>query len=215
MCSYAEVLDVANTLMNGPLDGSIFAKLTRLRYLDLSETTFNSTIPETLAKLPRLSALYAYKSGLRGKVGDFLPYMTNMFEMWLDDNYDLGGTIPSSIGTLTALASFSLANGDISGTIPSEIGKLTGMQQMWLYGNWLTGTVPSEIGRLTSLKIFAIEGNSIKNTVMPQEICQLDMVALSSDCGGENELMECACCTCCEAPCPIMNLPIYGDRLRL
>jgi Leucine-rich repeat (LRR) protein len=205
---------MADTLMTGPLEGAVFEKMSHLRYLEISENAFNSTIPELLAKLPKLSAFYAYDCGIQGELQDFLPHMKSMFELWMDDNDDLGGTIPTLIGGLTDLASLSLANNDIVGTIPSEIGKLTKMDQMWLYGNWITGTIPSEIGLLTALKIFAVEDNSIKETSMPSEVCQLDMVALSSDCGGEDDFVDCDCCTCCEAPCPIKNLPIYGNRRR-
>ena len=206
------MLIAANTSITGPLDGRVFEPLTRLRYLEISENRLNSTIPQGLADLPNLHALYAYKSGLMGKVQDFLPRMKSIFEIWLDDNYELGGTIPTEVGLLTDLASFSISNGAVIGQIPSEVGLLTNMQQLWLFGNYLSGEIPSQIGSLSALKIFAVEDNAIKDTSMPQQICDLEMVSLSSDCGGEIDLIQCDCCTCCEAPCPIMNLPIYQNR---
>lgn len=205
---------MANTLMTGPLDGAVFEQMSHLHYLEISENEFNSTIPEGLAKLPKLSALYAYRCGIQGELTDFLPLMTKMFELWMDENYDLGGTIPPSIEALTDLASLSLANNDLSGSIPSEIGKVNKMDQMWLYGNWLTGPIPSEIGLLTDLKILALEDNNFKAATMPSQVCEFDMVALSSDCKGEDDFVDCDCCTCCEAPCPIKNLPIYVNGRR-
>jgi Leucine-rich repeat (LRR) protein len=207
-----EVLITANTSITGPLDGRVFEPLTRLRYLELSDNALNSTIPQQIADLPNLHALYAYRSGITGNVQDFLPRMKSIFEIWLDDNYELGGTLPTTVGLLTNLASFSISNGDLSGTIPSEIGLLSNMQQLWLYGNYLSGDIPSEIGSLSLLKIFAVEDNIIKDTSMPKQVCDLEMVALSADCGGETIFVQCDCCTCCEAPCPITNLPIYGNR---
>ncbi|KAL3919565.1 MAG: hypothetical protein SGILL_003691, partial [Bacillariaceae sp.] len=149
--------------------------LTHLRYLEISENSLNSTIPLGLADLPNLQALYAYKSGITGKVEDFLPRMKSIFEIWLDDNYDLGGTIPTEVGMLTTVASLSISNAAVEGPIPSTIGLLTNMQQLWLYGNYLSGEIPSEIGALSALKIFAVEDNEIMDTSMPSQVCDLDM----------------------------------------
>jgi hypothetical protein len=207
------VLDIASNLFFGDLDGSIFEPMTKLIYLELGGNSFNSTMPLEISKLPKLEAFYAYDCGLEGNI-EYVANMDQMFELWMDDNPGLEGTIPTEIGKLTALASLSLSGCDFSGQIPTEIGELTMMEQMWLFGNWLSGDIPSEIGLLTVLEIFGVEDNNITDVTMPSEICDLNLVALSADCGGAFDFMDCDCCTCCEPPCPIADLPPLYDGTR-
>jgi hypothetical protein len=137
--SELKILDISDTYFIGELDGSIFAPLTQLMYLEMGGNFYNSTLPQQLIDLPNLEALYAYECGLKGDIG-FLPSMGKIVELWLDGNADLGGTIPTEVGQLTNMASLSATNCDMWGQIPSELGKLTMMEQMWFYGNWFSGT---------------------------------------------------------------------------
>lgn len=209
-----QILDVGESLFVGELDGSIFGSLTNLLYLEIGGNLFNSTIPSEIYTLPKLEALYAYESGFRGDLS-FIPKMKNIFELWVDDNPEIVGTIPSEIGQISTMASLSVSSCGLTGQIPTEIGKLSLMQQMWFFGNWFTGSIPSEFAKLSSLKILGIEDNDIINAKMPQEICSMDLIALSADCGGESDYIECACCTCCESPCPVANLPVYEPKRKL
>ena len=125
-------------------------------------------------------------------------------EVWIDDNPNLGGSIPTEIGDHTTLKSLSVSNCGLTGEIPSEIGLLTDMEQMWLYGNYLEGKIPGEIGDLVKLKIFQVEDNDLTGD-MPNEICLLrddtsGLLSLGSDCDSAEDV-TCGCCTCCEAPC--------------
>lgn len=146
------VLDVSNTLFYGELDGSIFKPLQKLLYLELGGNMYNSSLPQEIATLPDLEALYIYDTGLEGDL-EFLSDVGPMYELWMDDNPYLVGTIPSEIGTLTTLASLSISNCDLWGQIPTEVGHLTLLEQIWLFGNWLSGTVPTEFGKLSELQV--------------------------------------------------------------
>lgn len=208
-----KILDMSETLFVGDLDGSIFSPLTQLMYLEIGGNLFNTTLPQQIINLPNLEALYVYDNGLEGDL-NFISGMSKIVELWMDENPDLTGTIPTTIGHLTKLMSLSITNCDLSGQIPTEIGQLTLMEQMWFFGNWLSGTIPTEVLQLTNLKILGLEDNNITNTVIPQGLCEKDMLALSADCSGTDVTVDCTCCTCCEAPCPIVNLPTY-DNTRL
>lgn len=205
-----QILDVSETLFIGDLDGSVFEPLTQLIYLEMGGNLYNTSMPLEIATLPNLEALYAYNTGMYGSV-DFLSSLNNIVELWLDDNPMLGGTIPTEIGLLTHMASLSMTNGDLWGQLPTEIGKLTMMEQMWFYGNWFSGTIPSEYANLPMLQILGLEDNNITDVSMPSEFCAKDMLALTADCGSEYNFVKCDCCTCCKAPCPIVNLPSYDS----
>ena len=199
------VLDISNTVFVGPLDGSIFESMQKLIYLRLNNNEFNSTMPLEIAHLPELKALYANKAGIQDNL-DWLPYMPNIFEVWLDENPQLKGTIPIQISAMTNLASLSISNCNIEGSIPSELASLPRLTQVWLFGNSLTGKIPRDIGNMDSLRVFSIEDNDIVDT-MPPEICSLrldnGLVTLTADCGGDDAEVSCetGCCTCCISPC--------------
>ncbi len=212
--SELKILDVSETLFIGDLDGSIFTPLTNLIYLEMGGNLYNTTLPEEITSLPSLEALYIYENGLEGDL-TFLPKLSKIVELWIDGNPDLTGTIPTEIGLLTNMMSLSATHCDLWGQIPTEIGKLTLMEQMWFYGNWFSGTIPTELASLPNLKILGLEDNNITNTVMPQGLCDKNMLSLSADCAGEDNLVDCDCCTCCEYPCRAINLPNYGNTRLL
>ena len=66
---------------------------------------------------------------------------TRVAELELDDE-DLNGTIPPSLGELSALATLDLSNNDLTGEIPVELGRLSDLQVLSLSGNSLTGCIP-------------------------------------------------------------------------
>eukprot|EP00934_Nitzschia_sp_Nitz4_P005910 Nitzschia sp. Nitz4//scaffold86_size83305//80807//83204//NITZ4_005277-RA/size83305-augustus-gene-0.70-mRNA-1//-1//CDS//3329559295//5900//frame0 len=180
------VLDVSYTMFEGSLDGSVFVPLVNLSYLELGGNFYNASFPTEISALSKLEALYVYEAGLEGSI-DFIGSLDRVVELWVDDNKELQGTIPTEIGNLGALASFSLTNCNVRGQIPTEVGKLSHLQQMWLYGNWLSGSIPSEFGGLPKLQILGLENNNITDVSMPGEICELEMLALTADCGEHTQ----------------------------
>ena len=124
-----KILDISETYFFGELDGSIFAPLQNLMYLEMGGNIYNSTIPSEIANLPNLEAFYLYDTGLWGDI-ELVPKMHKIVELWLDQNPDLEGTIPRSIGNLQNLASFSVTHCDLSGQIPTQFGKLSELEQV-------------------------------------------------------------------------------------
>jgi len=196
-------LDVSHNLYFGALDGKTFSKLSNLSYLAMDGNAYNSEIPIELAQLPSLQYLYASFSFLEGGL-DFMSSMQNIVELWLDDNPSLKGSIPSSVGNLATLSSFSVANCGLTGTIPSEIGGAASMIQMWLNDNKITGTIPSDMANMVTLKVLNLQNNNLEGD-MPQSICDRKrpfgrLEELGADC---DEAISCEeqCCTCCGDQC--------------
>jgi len=86
----------------------------------------------------------------------------------------------------------------------------------WFYSNWFTGSIPTEFTSLPDLKILALEDNDFTDAIMPIELCPTEggMLALSADCSESDPSVDCKCCTCCSAPCEVVNLP-SDDANRL
>ena len=66
-------------------------------------------------------------------------------------NNNLVGTLPTTIGGLSALVRLNLHTNQLSGSIPTSIGNTTTLEQIWLFSNQMTGTLPPEIGNLSNL----------------------------------------------------------------
>ena len=80
-------------------------------------------------------------------------------------NESLAGTIPSSIGSLTALRGLYIGGNHLTGSIPSSIGSLTSLLRIYLNTNSLTGTIPSSIGSLSLLSYLLLNSTSISGTI--------------------------------------------------
>jgi hypothetical protein len=195
--------DFSYTLYFGDITGSFWSGLESLNYLVMDGNSYNTSLPTQLVALPELQFLYVGFSFLEGEM-EFIKDMPNIRELWLDDNPGLSGSIPTSIGQATTLASFSATNCDLTGTIPTEFGNLSEMLQVWVYDNNLTGKIPTELGSLVKLKILDLQKNSITGD-MPEQLCARRdpfgrLTELEADCDGKVSCPD-DCCTCCGEGC--------------
>ena len=200
-------LDVSYTQFIGPLDGSLFASMSNLEYLVLSGNSYGSGLPMEIASLPSLRYLSIADADLTGSLyptfgsfGSNSMAWESLKGLWLDHNPQLKGTIPSGMGSMTALTSLSLSSCGLDGSLPSELGNLKQLQVLSLWNNSLTGTIPSQLSQLNQLQTLALEENDLTGSV-PSSVCSLKKGALQSfqvdcpikiDCSG-----MAGCCTCC------------------
>lgn len=99
---------------------------------------------------------------------------------------ELGGTLATEIGKLTALEGLYLGDNSFNGQIPTEIGQLSRLMNLYTHNNELTGTVPSTIGNLLNLYGLGLHENSLTGSI-PSSIglctkirnCYLDQNALT------------------------------------
>jgi len=195
--------DCSYTLYFGTIPSGMWSNLTNLDYLVMDGNAYNCSLPQDLVTLPNLQYMYSGFSFLEGDL-NFIPEMSKIFELWIDNNPGLSSTIPTTLPNADTLVSFSVTGCGLTGTIPSEMGQMTDFIQMWLYDNELTGTIPSEIGNMVKMKIFDVEENLLNGT-MPSQICSRRtpfgrLQELQADC---NSTVTCAstCCTCCGSQC--------------
>lgn len=84
-----------------------------------------------------------------------------------------------------------VVNQGVSGTIPSAIGSLTALGELHLYNNAFSGSIPSEIGLLTNLVVLELDNNQLTNSV-PTTICNLNALArITLDFNALNCLPSC------------------------
>lgn len=200
-----EEFDCSYTLQYGAIPESIFVGLNNLRLLNMDGNKVDAAIPTTMATLPSLQFFYIREAGVKGDL-TYMKGMPSIVEHLVDGNPELTGPIPSFIGELQTLKSFSATDCGLTGTLPSELANLSGLTQLWLYGNRLTGQIPSEYAQISGLRILALEDTDITGNV-PIEIClrrfEGALTTMSTDCAGGE--VECSdffpdCCTCCGRP---------------
>jgi len=87
----------------------------------------------------------------------------------------LSGALPSEVGNLSSLEFLELALNALSGSIPSEVGKLSALTDLWLYHNALSGALPSEVGNLNALAQMWLYNNALSGTI-PSEVGNLGVM---------------------------------------
>jgi len=198
-----EKLRLSYNIFEGELDSEapVLGSLTKLTHLEMESNYFNGTMPAAIAKMDQLTYLYMRRNNMAFNL-DFMKngQFDNMFAMWLDGNY-VSGTIPTEIGLMSSLASFSAANTTLKGTIPYEIGNLNQLRRLWLFGNELTGNIPQALNELELLEVVELHGNNLVGN-MPEGVCSSvrnsDYIykSLTSDCVSAVTCGS-SCCTQC------------------
>ena len=106
----------------GDLDGAKVAKLTKVENLKLSKDGITN-IPEEFFALPALKYFSLEKNAIKGEIPASIGN-SKLMSISLNDNPELGGKIPESMGKLQNLYSVSFGNTAIDQNIPASVKKL-------------------------------------------------------------------------------------------
>lgn len=116
--------------------------------------------------------------GMQGSIPESIGDLTALEKLELSWNR-INGNIPENIGKLTALKELDLSyNSQLNGSIPESIGDLTALEKLNLSYNDLNGKVPESIGNLTNLTFLGLADNELSGSI-PECIGNLtDLVTL-------------------------------------
>ncbi|KAI9122670.1 hypothetical protein K1719_006510 [Acacia pycnantha] len=79
---------------------------------------------------------------------------------------DLNGQLSADIGSLSELQDLDLSyNKNLGGPLPKEIGNLKKLQDLFLVGCGFTGSIPDEIGSLPELVFLSLNSNSFSGRI--------------------------------------------------
>ncbi|XP_042493199.1 leucine-rich repeat receptor protein kinase HPCA1-like [Macadamia integrifolia] len=136
---------------NGKIPSSI-GKLAKLFWLDLADNELTGPIPISNGTTPGLDMLvntphfHLGKNQLSGTIPPQL-FSSNMKLIHaLFDNNLLTGSLPSTLGLVTALEIIRFDRNLLSGTVPSNLNNLTSVVELHLSNNNLSGPIPDLTG---------------------------------------------------------------------
>ncbi|XP_058217300.1 probable LRR receptor-like serine/threonine-protein kinase At3g47570 [Rhododendron vialii] len=204
-------LGITENLLIGSIPISI-SNATNLRFLQLAANKFIGKVP-SLEKLNGLEYLSCASNHLGTRKADDLSFLnsltnatnllglqlgqnqfggvlpesicnfsTGFLQLWVDLN-EIGGSIPTCIGTLISLGSFDLSNNHFQGKIPSDIGKLQKLYSLSLSDNNFSGEIPVSLENITSLAMLQLAANNFHGSI-PSSLGKCPLLRLNL--GGNN-----------------------------
>ncbi|GMH26059.1 hypothetical protein Nepgr_027902 [Nepenthes gracilis] len=142
VCNGGNVAGVVlnNLGLSADVDLSVFANLTMLVKLSLSNNYITGKIPENIGHFKKL---------------EYLDVSNNLFF----------SSLPKEIGNLASVQNLSLAGNNFSGAIPNSISGLTSIQSLDLSCNSFSGSLPSSLTSLGSLVYLNLSHNGFAKKI--------------------------------------------------
>ncbi|VAH57401.1 unnamed protein product [Triticum turgidum subsp. durum] len=109
----------------------------------------------------RVTSIRLSSQSLSGTLSGDIQSLSELQYLDLSYNKDLGGSLPSSIGSLSNLQNLILVGCSFAGEIPKEIGQLSKLIFLSLNSNRFTGRIPPSLGGLLKLYWFDLADNKL------------------------------------------------------
>ncbi|MCC6286880.1 MAG: T9SS type A sorting domain-containing protein [Chitinophagaceae bacterium] len=116
----------------------------------------------------RVTNIYLVNNNLKGTLPSSIGDLSAITGIYLSNN-KLEGSIPESVYTLSALQYFYLNNNQITGEISTKVGDLQMMIELVLDHNKLTGQLPVSLGRMARMTDLILSNNQLSG-VIPKEL---------------------------------------------
>ncbi|XP_076919234.1 probably inactive leucine-rich repeat receptor-like protein kinase At3g28040 [Bidens hawaiensis] len=185
-------------LSGNHLTGDIPAKMSSLRYLNLSWNNFQTRLPPELGYFQNLTVLDIRNGTFLGSIPGNLCDSGRLGILQLDWN-SFTGSIPDEIGNCTSLYLLSMSHNSLNGYIPTSISQLKKLKILKLEHNQLTGEIPPELGQLENLLSVNISYNRLQGRLPSGGVFQsLGKSSLEGNLGICSPLLQ--------GPCK-MNVP--------
>ena len=132
---------------------------------DLTEMTnfriigcqLTGAIPEEIYNLTKLVSFYLTKNTPTWTLSAKIAGMTDLKDLYIDQNANLTGPLPKELGQLKKLVNINVAQTGISGSIPAEMSGCSSLANLMAYKTQLTG-IPDNFDEWPALKIIQLYG---------------------------------------------------------
>ncbi|XVF70823.1 hypothetical protein PTKIN_Ptkin11bG0192800 [Pterospermum kingtungense] len=166
--SHLEYLDLSKSSFDGGLPDSI-GNLVSLKFLDLSVSNLSGSIPRSLGNLSQLRYLDLSENSFSGQLPYSLTNLTQLEELYISYN-SVVGSIPDEVTAFSNLISLDLSYNLLNGTLPSWLYVASSLKSIYLYDNQLSGHIKEF--RSMSLEVIILYGNKLQGPI-PSSVSQL------------------------------------------
>ncbi|TYI48088.1 hypothetical protein E1A91_D13G222000v1 [Gossypium mustelinum] len=159
--------------LTGLIPDSTIGKLTKLRFLDLSNNKITA-LPSDLWSLGSLKRLNLSCNKITGSLSNNIGNFGRLQVVDLSDN-DFSGEIPETISSLVSLQTLKLAGNGFEGSIPTGILRCWSLVSLDLSSNRLNGTLPDGFtAAFPKLKYLNLARNEIYGNLFQGDIHQVN-----------------------------------------
>ncbi|KAA3486232.1 putative LRR receptor-like serine/threonine-protein kinase [Gossypium australe] len=159
--------------LTGLIPDSTIGKLTKLRFLDLSNNKITA-LPSDLWCLGSLKRLNLSCNKITGSLSNNIGNFGRLQVVDLSDN-DFSGEIPETISSLVSLQTLKLAGNGFEGSIPTGILRCWSLVSLDLSSNRLNGTLPDGLtAAFPKLKYLNLARNEIYGNLFQGDIHQVN-----------------------------------------
>jgi Leucine-rich repeat (LRR) protein len=115
----------------------------------------------------RVRRIKLFNNNLEGSLPHSLGNLSALSFLDLGTN-QINNNIPPELGNLTRLFSLSLSNNQLNGSLPTQLSNLTKLTNLDLTFNQLSGSIPPELGNLVNLQNLYLRSNQLSGTIPPE-----------------------------------------------
>ena len=148
------------------------ADLTALTDLRINKQKLSGGFPAVLCRMPWLKVLYLQGNNFTGALPAELGQMTELTDLYVDQNASMSGSIPHEIGNLKKLQRINISQSGIGGEIPAELGQCEELLQFMAFKCNLSGTLP-DIWDLPKLQTVMLHTNPGLTGNLPSSLSKL------------------------------------------
>ncbi|KAJ8762633.1 hypothetical protein K2173_008072 [Erythroxylum novogranatense] len=154
-----------NPIQRTPFPEEIL-KLTKLKWLYLTNCSIEGTIPPGIGDLTELINLELAQNSLSGEIPSEIGRLQNLWQLELYKN-NLTGMFPIGFRNLTKLENFDASRNHLQGDL-SELRFLTNLVTLELFENEFSGPIPLEFGDFKKLVNLSLYTNKLTGSLSPK-----------------------------------------------
>ena len=152
------------------------ATLTDLTDLRINKQKLTGEFPKILCSMDWLKVLYLQGNNFTGALPAELGQMTELTDLYVDQNTTMSGSIPKEIGKLKKLQRLNISQSGIGGEIPVELGQCEELLQFMAFKCGLSGTLP-DIWDMPKLQTFMVHTNPGLTGELPASLGKLKKIS--------------------------------------